>query len=128
MKKLYIMYFIKTCRVLFFFLVLSSCDHVVGENGVVENGSTGERIENVQVTLSSEPADFTVFTDSDGSFDATKTYKCGPLERCSPDFILTFEKEGFQSRTIDVDYRFSPSAEFVTEGTKDTLVIKMMPN
>ena len=122
------MKFIKKCTGIILLFIIFSCDHVVGEKGVVENELTGERIENVEVILSSEPADITDFTDSNGYFNAIKIYPCGPLSRCSPDFILTFKKEGFESVTIDENYPLAPSTEFVTEGTKDTLIIKMIPN
>ena len=106
---------------------LCSCDKEVGTSGAVENELTGERIENVEVKLVSEQGDKVEFTNSNGYFSAIKTFSCG-ISNCNTDFTMTFEKEGYQSITIDENYDRNPSTEFVTEGTKDTLVIKMHPN
>ncbi|RCU56363.1 hypothetical protein [Oceanihabitans sediminis] len=108
-------------------MILSSCDKEVGESGVVENELTGERIENVEVILNSDQADKTEFTDSNGYFSNIKTFSCG-ISSCDTDFTLTFEKEGFQTVTINQNYYRESSTEFVTEGTKDTLIVKMQPN
>ena len=109
------------------FLILSSCDSETGTTGVVENELTGERIVNVEVKLYSEQGDKTVYTDSNGYFSAIKTFSCG-ISSCETDFTMTFEKEGFQSVTIDEDYYRASSTEFTPEGTKDTLIIKMQSN
>ncbi|MCB0746644.1 MAG: hypothetical protein KDC52_11330 [Ignavibacteriae bacterium] len=108
-------------------LILYSCDKEVGESGVVENELTGERIENVKVILNSDQADKTEFTDTNGYFNNVKTFSCG-ISSCDTDFTLTFEKEGFQTVTINENYYRELSTEFVTEGTKDTLIVKMQPN
>jgi len=108
-------------------LILSSCDKEVGESGVVENELTGERIENAEVILNSGHGNKTKLTNSNGYFNNIKAFSCG-IGNCDTDFTLTFEKEGFQSVTIDENYYHNPSTEFVTEGTKDTLIVKMQPN
>ena len=108
-------------------MILSSCDKEVGESGVVENELTGERIENVEVILNSDQADKTEFTDSNGYFSNIKTFSCG-ISSCDTDFTLKNKKEGFQTVTINQNYYRESSTEFVTEGTKDTLIVKMQPN
>ena len=108
-------------------MILSSCDKAVGERGVVENELTGERIENVKVILNSDQADKTKFTNSNGFFINIKTFSCG-ISSCDTDFTLTFEKEGFHTVIINENYYKESSTEFVTEGTKDTLIVNMLPN
>ena len=110
-----------------FLLFISSCDKEVGESGVVENSETGERIENVEIQLDSDQANKTVYSDSNGYFINAKSFSCG-ISSCDTDFTLTFRKEGFQTLVIDKNYRRETSTEFVTEGTRDTLIVKMLPN
>lgn len=104
-----------------------SCDGIVGESGVVENELTGERIENVEVKLTSNQGDKIVYTDNNGYYENFISYSCG-LASCDDDYSLTFKKDGFQIKTIDETYYNDSTAEFVTEGTKDTLIVKLEPN
>src|SRR5690554_6376441 len=106
---------------------VSSSDKVVRESEIVENELTGERIENAEVSLNAGQGNRPQLTNSNGYCNNIKAFSCG-IGNCDTDFTLTFEKEGFQSENIDENYYYNPSTEFVTEGTKDTLIVKMQPN
>lgn len=107
--------------------LLISCDKEVGEHGVVQNATTGERIADVEVYLSSDQGERTRMTDSIGYFNNYIFFSCG-ISNCKTDYSLTFEKIGFESLTIDNNFSRSSNAEFVTEETRDTLIVKLEPN
>lgn len=109
----------------FFF---SSCESLIGEDGVVIDVETGERIANVTVKMqSNDGANREDLTDSIGYFNTVKMTGCG-LGNCDENYTITFEKEGYQTRSIDNSYYKDPNSEFVTEGKKDTLIVKMQFN
>ncbi|MEM6297330.1 MAG: hypothetical protein AAF740_01435 [Bacteroidota bacterium] len=105
------------------FLLLSSCDAVVGDNGVVVNAQTNERLSGVSVRMTSEKgASAVVLTDSIGYFD-TRTL----ANYYDNEYTITFRKQGFELEIIDEKYFRAETTEFVTAGTKDTLVVKLSP-
>lgn len=108
--------------------MMISCEGLIGENGVVVDNETGMRIEGVSVKMNSDLGSRETFTDTIGFFHATKFVGCGFLGNCDEDFSITFEKDGYEPVVITNNYYNSGNAEFVTPGTKDTLIIKLMPN
>ena len=106
-------------------IFLSSCDALIGEDGVVVDSETGERIANVVVKMESDVGlSATDVTDSIGYFNTVEFIGCG-LGDCDDYYLLTFKKEGYQTTTIDKYYFRDPNTEYVTEGMKDTLIVKM---
>ena len=105
-------------------LLLISCDSEVGEDGVVQNAETGERLEGVAVEMrSSEQGSKMDTTDANGYFHARKTFSCG-IVSCNTDFSIRFTKEGFQPLTIGDDYW--EDAEYVNQSRKDTMIVKLV--
>ncbi len=102
------------------FLILA-CDGTVGEKGVVQDESTGERIEGVKVTLNSFYDDVIDSSNVKGYFYLFDDYSCGII-KCDDSFTMTFEKDGYETFKIDERYSSSTQATFV----RDTLIIKLV--
>ena len=117
----------KKLLVFLILLLLISCDKEVGEHGVVQDAATGERIADVEVYLISDQGESTRMTDSIGYFNNYIFFSCG-IGSCKTDYNLTFEKNGFETLTIDSNFSRSSNAEYVTQGNRDTLIVKMEPN
>lgn len=115
-------------RILYLFLLILffSCDKEVGEDGIVIDDLTGERIVNVNVSLNSKQGDRLKTSDSIGYFSNYIFFSCG-IASCNDDYTLTFEKEGFEDLVIDRNFSRSDDAEYVTEGKRDTLIIRLKP-
>lgn len=109
----------KILVVSFISLLFISCDSLIGEKGVVVDSETGERISEVQVTLDNYSP---VFSDYNGYFNAIKG-----VSGSERSYNLKFEKEGYYINVISEKYYFSEEAKFVTEGTRDTLIIFLNP-
>ena len=72
--------------------MLSSCDGLIGEDGVVINSETGERIANVVVTMESDVGlSATDVTDSAGYFNTVEFIGCG-LGDCDDYYVITFKR------------------------------------
>lgn len=109
-------------------IALQSCDGFIGEDGVVIDSETGNRIPNVTVSLISEDGvSLETKTDLIGFFNANKLIGCG-LGNCDTDFSIKFKLEGYQTTTINETYARNQDTDFVTEGTRDTLIVKLTPN
>ena len=104
---------------LFISLLLVSCDSLIGEKGVVVDSETGERISGVQVTLNNYSP---VFSNENGFFSVLKLV--GYFEN---DYDIKFEKEGYHTNIINEKYYSGKEAKFVTEGTRDTLIVFLSP-
>ena len=89
--------------ILSFLLSFMACDGIVGEEGVVQNKTTGERLVEVNVILNSHYDKTVTTTDRNGFFQVFDTYSCG-LSKCNDNFTIAFEKDGFQTFIIDQDY------------------------
>jgi hypothetical protein len=114
----------KSCNLILFsflmFLIIS-CDGTVGEKGMVQDESTGERIEGVKVTLNSHYDDVVDSTNVKGYFYLFDDYSCG-IKKCDDSFTMTFEKDGYETFKINERYSSSSQATFV----RDTLVIELV--
>jgi len=114
----------KSIIFLLIFILLVSCDALVGEDGVVVDSETGIRISDVSVKMVSDKGAYAEdLTDSTGYFNVIRL-----TSYYDNDYTITFEKEGFELEIIDENYFRDSTTEFVTEGTKDTLIIKLRPN
>ena len=111
---------------IFMILALSSCDGITGEEGVVENKLTGERLEGVNIVLKSHYDEIESVTNQVGYFQVFDSYSCG-IKKCDDTYKMVFEKEGFVSFSIDQNYYWSSEAKFVNNETKDTLLIELNP-
>jgi hypothetical protein len=103
-------------------LLLISCDGSVGENGIVQDSDTGERIPGVSITMDSFYKRIETISDSNGYFATEHFYSCG-IKKCDETFNITFEKEGYDKLEIDETYR--SSAKYVNQAKKDTLIIEI---
>ena len=102
-----------------------SCDKAVGTDGVVVNNSTGERIPDVSVKMTSEQGDRKDITDSKGYFDTTKWFSCG-IGNCNTDYKIEFTKDGFEKKVINENFYDSSEVEFTNNEKKDTLIIRLI--
>ncbi|MEZ0005416.1 hypothetical protein ABH942_000767 [Flavobacterium sp. 28YEA47A] len=107
-----------------FFTLLVSCDKNVGETGVVEDAITGERLKGVVVKMNSSQGSRIDTTDIDGYFNVLKFFSCG-IASCNTDYDIMFLKDGYDTLRISQGYSRSDNAVFVTEGKKDTLLIRL---
>lgn len=114
--------------IIIFFLTLSSCDVVTGEDGIVVDKITEERVSGVLVKLQVDNGHYEEdTTDEIGYFNVIEVENCGII-KCPDDFTITLEKDGYQTLTIDGAYYNSELAEWVTENTKDSLIVRLVPN
>lgn len=107
-------------------LILVSCDKQVGENGVVQDLISGERLQNVVVKMTSSQGNKTDTTNTNGYFNVVKNFSCG-LDNCHDNFQIIFIKSGYDTLRIDQDFYNSSLAEYVNEEKRDTLIIKLKP-
>jgi hypothetical protein len=105
----------------FIMFLMFACDGTVGEKGVVQDKSTGERIKGAKVTLNSYYDDVVDSTNANGYFYLYDDYSC-EIKKCDDSFTMTFEKEGYETFKIDERYSSSTQAIFV----RDTLVIELV--
>lgn len=108
------------------FIILVSCDIVIGEEGVVQNKLTGRRLANTKVVLESSHGNFETVTDPNGYFNLTKIIGCG-IGNCDSEYQLNFTQQGYESTQIDENFFKSQAAIFVTDGRRDTLIIELPP-
>jgi hypothetical protein len=108
-------------------LATISCEGFYGEDGIVIDENNGNRIENVQVTLISDKGKIETYTDSIGYFYAQEFIACG-FSNCDEDFTITFEKENYQTLIINQDFWSLESTEYLNPETKDTMIVKLIPN
>jgi hypothetical protein len=115
-------YLIKLLLVTF---ILSSCEGFVGENGVVVDMETGERISNVKVKLETSNVNgIADSTDPNGYFETSTLVGC-VFGGCD-EYRLVFEKSGFSTKEIDESYRINSTAKFVKDS--DTLIVELKRN
>lgn len=105
-------------------LAITSCDKQVGENGVVEDFTTGERLHNVEVKMTSSQGNKTDTTNLNGYFSVIKNFSCG-FFNCQDDYQIKLIKNGYDTLTIDQNYYKSDLAEYVNEEKRDTLIVKL---
>lgn len=105
-------------------LILTGCDKQVGENGVIEDSVTGERLQNVTVKMISSQGSRTDTSDSNGYFSVIKNFSCG-IGNCQTNFQIEFIKEDYDTLSISQSYYSSDLAHFVNEEKRDTLIIKL---
>jgi hypothetical protein len=106
-------------------LILSGCEGFVGENGVVLDKETGERISNVTVKLESSNINgITDSTNKNGYFETSTLVGC-VFGGCD-EYQLVFEKDGYSTKKIDENYRRNSNAKFIKKS--DTLIIELKRN
>ncbi len=114
---------IKRLLYLFFLaLFLISCEGFVGENGVVVDIDTRERISNVIVELkSSNVSGIKDTTDLDGYFHTSTLVGCvfGGCDK----YELYFSKSGYEKIKIGEEYSRSSDAKYLNQS--DTLIVEM---
>ena len=112
-------------KLLFVSLILSSCEGFVGENGVVLDMETGERISKVKVKLETSNVNgITDLTDENGYFETSTLVGC-VFGGCD-EYHLIFEKDGYLTTKIDEKYSRSSTAKFIKNS--DTLLIELKRN
>ena len=110
------------------FLSLSSCDVVTGEDGIVIDNITEERISGVLVKLQVDNGHYEEdTTDEAGYFNVVEVENCG-IVPCPDDFTITLEKNGYQTLIINEAYYNSELAEWVNESMKDSLIVRLVRN
>lgn len=105
---------------------LISCEGYIYEKGVVQDLETGERLQDVEVKLSSNQGDDVTITNENGYFFVGVFYGCG-LRACDADYTVQFHKEGYEILEIPDNYIQSKNATFVNPEKRDTLIIKLTP-
>jgi hypothetical protein len=106
-------------------LIVSGCEGFVGENGVVLDLETGERISNVNVKLETSNVNrINDSTDINGYFKTSTLVGCvfGGCDK----YQLVFEKDGYSTKKIDENYRRNANTKFIKES--DTLIIELKRN
>ncbi|AUC79943.1 hypothetical protein CW736_11470 [Nonlabens sp. MB-3u-79] len=112
-------------KLIFVSLILSGCEGFVGENGVVLDIETGERISNVKVKLETSNVNgITDSTNKNGYFETSTLVGC-VFGGCD-EYQLVFEKDGYSTKKIDENYRRNSSTKFIEES--DTLIIELKRN
>ena len=107
-------------------VTFAACDQKVGEDGVIQDSITGERIEGVTIKLRSNAGNKTTVSDQAGYFNTKLNFSCG-ISSCEDAYTMTFEKEGYENLTTNERYYFKKETSFVTPGKKDTLMFKLVP-
>lgn len=109
-------------KLLFATLILSSCEGFVGENGVVVDMETGERISNVKVKLETSNVNgIADSTDTNGYFETSTLVGC-VFGGCD-EYQLVFEKNGYLTKKIDESYSRNSTTKFIKD--TDTLIIEL---
>ncbi len=112
----------KTFYSFFLAFILISCEGFVGENGVVVDVVTGERISNVIVELkSSNVSGIKDTTSLDGYFRTSTLVGCvfGGCDK----YELHFSKSGYENIKIDEKYSRGSEAKYLNQS--DTLIVEM---
>jgi hypothetical protein len=117
----------KNLLIILIICLFISCDKEVGIDGIVINASTGERIPNVNVKMTSEQSNREDFTTLNGYFNTYKSFSCG-IGNCNNDYKIEFIKEGYDTKIISQNFYNSTEAEFIDSEKKDTLIIKLNGN
>jgi hypothetical protein len=102
---------------------LVSCETVTGENGVVLDSATGQRLAGVAVTMFSDNND-TDITDSLGYFIVGRLEPCG-LKEC-PDYSIQFVKEGYDTLLVSSDYAYTDETTYLGGDVHDTLIVNLI--
>lgn len=109
--------------VLIIAFALSSCDIDFGENGVVVDNQTGQRIEGVSVKMRNHHKNADDVTDVTGYFNVSRSESCG--FNCDDNYTVTFTKPGYD--TLSIGYSYRQTADFIEGRYDDTLVVKLQP-
>lgn len=102
-------------------LLLASCDGEAGLEGIVIDSQTGERLNNVNVSMSSHYETVATITDNNGYFTAYDNYSCG-IKKCDESFTVSFEKEGYESLQLDDDYLSASETGFLDEKKRNSYI------
>ncbi len=103
--------------------VLTSCDIMFGDEGVVVDNQTCDRIEGVTVKMKNHHKNADDVTDATGYFNVGRSESCG--FNCDDNYVITFTKPGYDTLSISHSYR--KTADFIDGKYDDTLVVKLQP-
>jgi hypothetical protein len=107
-------------------LTNSSCDGEAGLEGIVINSQTGERLNNVNVSMTSYYETVKTVTDENGFFTAYDFYSCG-IKKCDDSFTVIFEKEGYKTLQLGNNYLSESETGYLDDAKKDTVTYNLTP-
>jgi hypothetical protein len=84
-------------------VLLISCDGLTGMDGVVNDSKTGEKLEGVNIEMTSNYKTIKTTTDTSGEFFTSHSYSCG-IKKCDDSFTIKFEKDGYEKLELNENY------------------------